>query len=456
MELSNSISTLFKLPASGQALQLRGFQAFGQSNERPGFQRATFHGARPHADRGDQLAQRIEKMSGILSRLMQSTPALKDAPTVAVESPRESTTSFSYSLTRDESGHVTESFSFKVQYKPAGESSFIETGAAPIPLQPETAPVKSALVSTQSVAGQEIDSVKGVLDDVKIAAEPLTFEEHVAKLIEYYRIATADDAPDSDELEVEEGAPVGVGGHGRDDAPETGGDIINIDADHVSRIYSGGGDDTFAINASTVRRVSSGEGDDTISINADNVARIRSGAGDDTVNIDADKVRRIHTGAGDDVLNINADKVSRINTGEGDDTLNITADTITRINTGEGDDVLNLTADTIKRVNAGAGDDTITIDANDAAIAFGKGGGEDVINITSVGALAIQIDSALATSSDDYEIVTDGNSVKLVFSSGESLTINNVDNADMISVRIGGENIDLHFSEAPVELDMSA
>jgi len=70
--------------------------------------------------------------------------------------------------------------------------------------------------------------------------------------------------------------------------------------------------------------------------------------------------------------------------------------------------------------------------------------------------LAIQIDSALATSSDDYEIVTDGNSVKLVFSSGESLTINNVDNADMISVRIGGENIDLHFSEAPVELDMSA
>jgi len=442
MEMSNSISTLFKLPASGSALQLREFQAAGQSNERSGFRRSGSIGQRSNVNHMAQLSRRMDKMASLITRLMQSTPALNDAPTVAVESPRESTASFSYSVTRDEAGNVTETFSYKVQYKPTGEASFIEVGAPAVPHE------------------GEVESAAPVVVEDVVNPAPVTADGDVsvAELIEYYRIATAGDAPDSDALEVEEGAPGEVDDHGRghDAGPEAGGDIINIDADYASRIYSGGGDDVFAINASTVRRIRSGEGDDTISIKADNVARIQSGAGDDTVNIDADKVRRIHTGAGDDVLNINADKVARINTGEGDDTLNIIADTITRINTGEGDDVLNLTADTIKRVNAGAGDDIITIDAEDAAIAFGKGGGEDVINITSVGALAIQIDTALATSSDDYEIITEGNNVKLVFASGESLTINNVENADMISVRIGGEAIDLHLSEAPVALDMSA
>lgn len=448
MELNNSISTLYKLSAFGHAHQPKESLAVGQSNARSGFQRASLRGQRSNADHIAQLSQRIEKMASMLTRLKQATPALNEAPTVSVESPRENDASFTYSVTQDENGNVTESYTFKVQYKPAGESGFIEVGATAL-----SAP--DDVVKAQPSADQAIDPVAAVTEDGGVAADPLTFEEHIAKLIEYYRIATAG-VSDEDDARVDGDETPHVGGHDDHDDGVRNVNLINIDADYVSRIYSGGADDVFAINADTVRRIGAQGGDDTLTINADHVARIRTGAGDDTVNIEADNVRRISTGAGDDALNIIADHVARINTGEGDDTLNITANTVTRINTGEGDDVLNLTADTIKRVNVGAGDDTITIDANDAAIAFGKGGGEDVINITSVGALAIQIDSALAASSDDINIVTEGAAVRLEFASGESLTINNVDNADMISVRVGGEDIHLHLSDAPQELDVSA
>jgi hypothetical protein len=448
MELNNSVSMLYKFAVSGNMFQPKETEAAEKESERPDFRKVSFQGSRSLDRYMDDLSQRIEKMSSMLARLQQTVPVLNEASTVMVERGREGTSSFTYSLTQDQSGAITEEFTFKIQYKSAGESAYTEAGAIPTL-------VKSEPVSITPITDPVTEPVNIAPTSVETLAAPPTFDELIAQLIEYYRIGTVG-APVSAPAATPEGEEAGAGEHGNAEVKEhrEGGD--ENEAGRVSRISMGAGDDTLSINADVVRRIRAGAGDDTLNINADKVARVRSGAGDDTVNIEADNVRRINTGAGDDVLNINADNVTRINTGEGDDTLSINADTITRVNTGAGDDTINLTANTIKRFDAGAGDDTITLDAEDAAIAFGKGGGEDTININSVGALAIQIDSALAASSEDMNIVVEGGSITLEFASGEKLTINNVENAGMISVSIGGENIDLHLGEAPAGLDMSA
>ncbi len=463
MELNNSVSVLFKFAASAGAFQANQAEApkeHKEHSERSEVRRVSFQGARSKALHSSYLAQRVEKMSNALARLQQTVPSLSDASTTVVERARgEGSASFAYSRTQDEYGNVTEEFTLKIQFKAVGDAGFSQISTAPTAApSPTLAPASSAPASTAPVLDPASQTGDAPLATGDPAVAPQTGEQApkltVAQLIEYYRIETVV-APAGAPTQVDAVEEAGDDDHGHGEVEEHGDDTIQIDAGRVSRISTGDGDDTVEISADHVRRIRTGGGDDMLTIDADKVARIRTGAGDDTVNIEADKVRRISTGAGDDVLNINADNVTRINTGKGDDALTINADTITRVNTGAGDDTLVLTADTIGRVNAGAGDDTITLDAVDAAIAFGKGGGEDVINITSVGALAIHIDSELAASIDDVSIVEDGDNIILEFASGESLTLNNVANADIISLQIGGETIDLHLSEPPVALDLS-
>ncbi len=480
MELNNSISILFNLAATGNMLQPKEAPSAEHANERSSFRKISFHGPAPQSRHADNMARRIEKISNTLARFQQSAPALKNASTVFIARVQTETSSFTYSMMQDASGATFTEFTFQVQFKLAGETGFTEAGALPATIADPA--IEPAVAAPESVdaAGQTV-------------APAQTSDERIAELIAYYRIEGAGALGDPD-IAAPEGDEEGKGEDASVESHEQNGLVVDISANGVSRLYTGagddvafisadfarrirtgGGDDALFINADKVSRIRTGGGDDLLNINADNVARIRTGGGDDAVNIEADKVRRLNTGSGDDFLNINADEVARINAGSGDDVLNINADNVTRINTGEGDDVLmvnaetisrinagegddvlNLTADTIGRVNGGAGDDTITLDAEDAAIAFGKGGGEDIININSVGALAIQIDSALAASSDEMTIVEEGDSLILEFASGERLTINNVGDADMISVSIGGENIDLHLSEPPLALDMSA
>ncbi len=494
MELNNSVSVLFKFAAFAGAhhaenahharqAETKQAEASKQHDERSEVRKVSFQGARSKALHSSYLAQRVEKMSNALARLQQTVPSLSDASTTVIERARgEGSASFSYSRTQDEYGNVTEEFTFKIQFKAAGDAGFTQVSTSPPPAPANDAPVSTTpavVPAPQTPAPRTPTPQTG--DAPPIAVDPSVAPQTgddapkmtVAQLIEYYRIETVV-APASTPAQAEAVEEAGDDGHGHDEAEQHRDDSIKIDAGRVSRISTGAGDDVVEISADNVRRIRTGGGDDTLTIDADKVARINTGAGDDVLNINADKVRRVNTGAGDDVLNINADKVARINTGAGDDVLNIDADKVTRISTGEGDDALTinadkitrvntgagddtlvLTADTIGRVNAGAGDDTITLDAVDAAIAFGKGGGEDVINITSVGALAIQIDSELATSIDDVSIVEDGDNIILEFASGESLTLNNVANADIISLQVGGQSIDLRVSEPPVALDLS-
>ena len=481
MELTNAVSLIQKFSPLADALRPQGREEREEKGEtrelRPAFRRGQFARADQIERHLDKLARRMDKISSMLERLQTAAPVFSEAATVVIERNEEGVSRFSFSLTRGVNGLVTEQYAFSVVYKAAPEPQEATVlqeipGQLEKPVSPAQAPAPSTVptiaapvaeeaveeVAKETAAPQESASVvqAAAVTSTTSAAEPLParlellsdilaelqeFSRRIAELIEYYRIKT-----DGGEGEVESDV--------RAEAQTLR--YVNIDADRVQRLYTGRSDDTVVINADAARRIYTGRGDDTLSIDADKVARVRTGRGDDAILVNADVARRIATGRGDDTLTIEADKVARVRTGAGDDALMIDADVIKRINTGSGDDTLNLTADVIKRVDAGAGDDVITLDAEDAAIAFGKGGGEDVIDIASVGALAIKIDRDLATSTDDVSISSENGAAVLEFESGEKLTINNLDNADMVSVKIGGEIVELHVSEAPVELEMSA
>ena len=503
MHLNHSITALFQFTGAGNAIIPKDGPKEGPKAEGPrehgGFRKIAVQEQRSQMSHLAQLTKRLGEMSNMLMRLQQSSPELKSASAVMLERAGGATSQFSYSFSQSESGVVTQSFSFSIQFKPQGESNYIKAEAAPTPTAPAVTadPVVAAPVAASDpvIAGPEqkpvstspvIDPDGAPASAPEETAAPVSFDERVAQLISYYSISVsvpavgapvavvpgvevdaetvaADDNKAGEEVkapvEAEERAHNLINiDAGRVRRVRTGGgdDNLFINADRARRIRTGGGDDNLLINADKVSRVNSGSGDDFIDVTGDKVSRIRSGGGDDVVNIDADRVHRVSTGSGDDNLVINADRASRIYTGAGDDALSINADTIKGVHTGAGDDILNLTADRIGYVNAGAGNDTITLDAKDAAIYFGQGGGDDVIDIKSVGALAVHVDDRLALSGDDITISRDGVTVTLEFASGERLTLANVENADLVSLRVGGETIDLHLSEPTIELDMSA
>ena len=511
MHLNHSITALFQFTGAGNAILPKEGPKEGHKAEGPrehgGFRKIAVQEQRSHMRHLDQLTKRLGEMSNMLMRLQQSSPELKSASAVMLERAGGANSQFAYSFSQSESGVVTQSFSFSIQFKPQGESNYIKADAAPTPTAPAATadPVVASPVAASApvIAGPEQKpvSTSPVIDPAPIAstgapviadgasketAAPVSFDERVAQLISYYSISISvsaaggvaapvqgekaaaetvaaddnkagEDAKAPAEAEKREHNLINIDA-GRVRRVRTGGgdDNLFINADRARRIRTGGGDDNLLINAGRVSRVNSGSGDDFIDVTGDRVSRIRSGGGDDVVNIDADRVRRVSTGSGDDNLIINADRASRIYTGAGDDAVSINADTIKGVHTGAGDDTLNLTADRIGYINAGAGNDTITLDAKDAAIYFGQGGGDDVIDIKSVGALAVHVDDRLALSGDDITISRDGVTVTLEFASGERLTLANVENADLVSLRVGGETIDLHLSQPTIELDMSA
>ncbi len=364
---------------------------------------------------------------------------------------------------------------------PSGAAA--ETGPAPAPAEGADAIVDAAkdfanqvTDSAASAAANNIDN--GDIDSLfnRLIGESRAFIERVQQLIEYYRIGgPAPDPAPSDAAIPPQGeappaapvapAPAPVGETSPEAVAEAAASasirdaldsVIKMNNEIASRIRTGGGDDTVDIVSDIASRIRTGGGDDDVSIVADVARRIRTGGGDDQIAIDADQAARISTGRGDDRLDITADVARRINTGGGDDEVSITADAIRRVRTGAGDDTLVLAADTIRRVDAGAGDDSITLDAEDAVIAFGAGGGDDVINVGNVGALGVKIDSALAASVDDIAITNEDNRIVLEFATGESLTINDKNNAGLISISVGGEKIDLHAGDAPLALDATA
>ena len=476
MDINNNFAMRTFRPLFEGAVALQqASQEIGDAGGRLDVAREPSMGAGSREAHFAQFSKRLDRIEAMLDRLLASSTALDKAPTVMVERAQQPAPAFTYaySITQDEAGAITEEFSFKVQYRPSGEEALTSLAPTPQPVvarddapagSPPPEIVKAVERSTarqEPVTSEPVDAAP-VTQDAPDEAAPNTQspEERVAELIELYRTDAPSAAEASAPVVSEAAADAGEAALqslqeliAREE--EKLSEVLSFDAARVRRIETGADDDVIDILADTARRIRTGEGDDELSIVADRVARVRGEAGDDVFNIESDVVRRISGGAGDDDITINASRVARINTGEGDDILSINADTVRRVNTGDGDDVIDITADKVRRFNAGAGDDTITLDAEDAAIHFGKGGGEDVINIASVGALAIKVDSDLARSADDVEFVRGEDSVALKFGSGESLTVNGLGNADMVSVRVGGETINLQLSEPPVEMDLS-
>lgn len=465
------------------------------------------------------LTQRLDKLLSFFDSVKEKSPVLNETSAIIIERSHNETSRFSYSSTRDENGVITEEFTFQVRYRPSGETQFaqgstdlfprifdqaripahfqripeniesIASDGNKSPVEAATAPVSDDATLGEEIVTEATDFANRVTENVRAAAsnaaeinqldslferlagESRAFIERVQQLIEYYRLDSADpaEAPttgaeaetNAEEIAlgavIEEETPTGV--NGLDEAAaasEVLADVIELNEQFVSRITASEGDDNLGIVADYARRVQTGAGDDTLSIVADGVTRVETGDGDDKASIDADHVARISTGEGDDQVEISADIARRIDTGAGDDELSISADTIRRVETGDGDDTLTLAADTIRRVDAGAGDDTITLDAKDAVIGFGAGGGEDVINVGKVGALGVKIDSELATSLDDIEITVNDDQIVLSFKSGESLTINDRNNASLISVIVGGEKTILQVGDTVRTLDAVA
>lgn len=471
------------------------------------FRNVGFFGASvSQSDFYSNLSLRLDKLSSFFDGVKRNAGSLNDPSAIIVERPHAVASTFSYSATRDGDGTVTEEFSFQIRYRPYGQSHFSQFSGAPFAQYADflhalhysrstdpaiAAPAPKAPVETAAPVGDDIVAeaeafAAGVTEKVSDAAESVLAEEklgslyerlagesrdfiaRIEKLIEYYKLDSS--APtDGDRNAVAET----ITEPARDDAPappaanasegaaetaaiETLANIIKINDEFASRIAASEGDDIIDIAADYARRIQSGGGDDTVSISAEGVTRVDTGDGDDAISVDAVRASRISSGDGDDTVSINADIARRIDTGDGDDALTIAADTIRRIDAGDGDDTLSLTAETIRRVDAGAGDDTITLDARDAIIGFGAGGGDDVINVGNVGALGIDVDSALAASIDDIDIAVEDDQFVLRFASGESLTINDRANADLISVIVGGEKVTLQIGDAPLSLNATA
>ena len=520
MEINSAVVSLVKIGAFGGKSQMREFQESQSARENPGKSKSVEQIRHSQAQHAEGLSIRSAQMSNMVSRLREAAPVLQEASAFMIERSNNFSMSFAYSITQDQAGNISQSFTFSFSFKMAGESAYTpvvdEPAVDPAPVAapqdkspaalidgPEALPLTTDPIvepdendETQAEAAVEATTAEEIND------KPVSFDERVSQLIAYYSFDAAVPAAETKpaenvqavnaaEASGDEANAVDEGDAGAAvaEAPanielarqrainaglsngvvfgveasrvgrlSTGGgdDIVGIIADAVKRIRTGAGDDSILINADKIKRVHSGSGDDLIAIAANKASRISSGSGNDTVYINADRARHINTGSGDDVLNIEADKVSRVRTGDGDDQVLINADKINRVNAGDGNDVLNLSADRISRINGGAGDDTIILNADDAGIYFGPGGGNDVVDIQSVGALSIKISSDLASSPEEMSITREDGSIRLDFASGESLTLNNVDNADFVSLRIGEETVDLQLSEPTIDLDISA
>ena len=460
------------------------------------------------SDHVAKFTQRLDKLLAFFDSVRERSPVLNETSAIIIERSHNETSRFSYTSTRDENGVITEEFTFQVRYRPTGEAQFtqasadlfprffdptrlpaqfqgilendarVASGDTIPPVETPTAPIGAGEGLGEELVTEATDFANRVTENVRAAAanaaeisdldallerlagESRAFVERVQQLVEYYRLDNANpvDAAgataetNSEEVAlgatVETAAPAGVSvGDEESLASEVLANVIELNEQFVSRVTASEGDDDVGIVADYARRVQTGAGDDALSIVADGVTRVETGDGDDKASIDADHVARISTGEGDDQLEINADIARRIDTGDGDDALSIRADTIRRVDAGDGDDTLTLAAETIRRVDGGAGDDTITLDARDAVIGFGAGGGEDVINVGKVGALGVKIDSELATSLDDIEVTIHDDQIVLSFKSGESLTINDRGNADLIMVIVDGQKTVLQIGD---------
>lgn len=270
-----------------------------------------------------------------------------------------------------------------------------------------------------------------------------------------------------------------------------GNDGLAIAADRIAQVDTGGGADALTVQADRVGSVSTdrpdsrpdrdidreAQGNDALALAARFVGSIDMGGGNDVLAAQSQMIAA-DLGAGNDAASITTDIAMGIGTGAGDDVLTLTAtlggtaarnltetadgtpisaakaaatlyaDTATRLaavaaNTadvdgGAGDDVITVSGALMIGVAGGQGDDLIAVEGRTVSLHYGKGDGNDVVQIGAGTDVLIQLAARPDGGSDPgaYTVTRDGDRLALRFATG-TITLTGVAEAGTIAIARG-------------------
>jgi hypothetical protein len=288
-----------------------------------------------------------------------------------------------------------------------------------------------------------------------------------------------------------------------------GDDRLAIAADTVARIDTGGGADALTVQADRVDAITTDradsrsdrdidrevQGNDALAIAARIVRNVEMGGGNDVLAAQAQMILA-DLGAGHDVVAITTDIALGVAGGAGDDVITLTAslggtaarqltetadgtpisaakaaatlyaDTATRlaavaanvadVDGGSGNDVISVSGALMIGVAGGAGDDLIAVEGRTVALHYGKGDGNDVVQVGAGTDVLIQLAARPDGGSDPgaYTVTRDGDSLTLRFASG-AITLTGIAEAGTIAVARGFATQDiLKAPRTPVDLHL--
>ena len=130
----------------------------------------------------EQLTKRLGEMSNMLMRLLHSSPALHSATAVMLERASDSASEFAYSFSKNENGVVTQSFSFSIQFKPQGESSYFKAEALPVPATPSPEATKAAPSGVGPTGA--VDPIITAPEIKPVSTSPVAESEEAAAVVE--------------------------------------------------------------------------------------------------------------------------------------------------------------------------------------------------------------------------------------------------------------------------------
>lgn len=286
-----------------------------------------------------------------------------------------------------------------------------------------------------------------------------------------------------------------------------GDDRLAIAADTVARIDTGGGADALTVQADRVDAITTDradsrsdrdidrevQGNDALAIAARIVRNVEMGGGNDVLAAQAQMILA-DLGAGHDVAAITTDIALGAAGGAGDDVITLTAslggtaarqltetadgtpisaakaaatlyaDTATRlaavaaniadVDGGSGDDVISVSGALMIGVAGGAGDDLIAVEGRTVALHYGKGDGNDVVQVGVGTDVLVQLAARPDGGSDPgaYTVTRDGDSLTLRFAAG-AITLTGIAEAGTIAVACGFATQDiLKAPGTPVDL----
>lgn len=202
--------------------------------------------------------------------------------------------------------------------------------------------------------------------------------------------------------------------------------------------------DMITLTGGNVSDVDAGPGDDTIDITATgSVSNIYGGQGHDTITVSAAEISHVYGGNGRDVLTVNGNFAHKIDGGNGNDILNVTATNIQEVNDGHGDDVVTITARDVELIESSRGNDVFNLEVGRANMILVSGNGNDIVNLRDAAHFHMTVADAEGMMGEGSSTTWQGNDLRIDFSNGDSVVINNAANAGSLTLRAGDDVINL-------------